>query len=99
MNGILKRVIVLLTVIALVAVPCMTCFAEGLEQDDDIIAGKMAGDALVARPLGLCATVIGGAIFVVSLPFSALGGNTKPAYDYLLANPFKFTFNRPLGEF
>jgi hypothetical protein len=99
MNGILKRVIVLLTVIALVAVPCMTCFAEGLEQDDDVIAGKMVGDALVARPLGICATVIGGAIFVVSLPFSALGGNTKPAYDYLLANPFKFTFSRPLGEF
>jgi hypothetical protein len=99
MNGILKRVIVLLTAIALVAVPCMTCFAEGLEQDDDIIAGKMAGDALVARPLGLCATVIGGAIFVVSLPFSALGGNTKPAYDSLLVNPFKFTFSRPLGEF
>lgn len=99
MNGILKRVVVLLTAIALVAVPCMTCFAEGLEQDDDVIAGKMAGDALVARPLGLCATVIGGAIFVVSLPFSALGGNTKPAYDHLLVNPFKFTFSRPLGEF
>ena len=99
MNGILKRVIVLLTAMALVVVPCMTCFADGLEQDDDIIAGKMAGDALVVRPLGIAATVIGGVIFVVSLPFSAIGGNTKAAYDYLLADPFKFTFNRPLGEF
>ena len=99
MNGILKRVIVLLTALALVVVPSMTCFAEGLEQDDDIIAGKMAGDALVVRPLGLCATVIGGAVFIVSLPFSALGGNTKSAYDYLLADPFKFTFSRPLGDF
>jgi hypothetical protein len=99
MNGILKRMIALLTVIALVAVPCMTCFAGELEQDDDIIAGKMAGDALVVRPLGICATVIGGVIFIVSLPFSALGGNTKSAYDYLLVDPFKFTFSRPLGEF
>jgi hypothetical protein len=99
MNGILKRGIVLLTVLALVVVPCMTCFAQGLEQDDEIIAGKMAGDALVVRPLGICATVIGGAIFVISLPFSALGGNTKPAYDYLVADPFNFTFNRPLGDF
>jgi hypothetical protein len=43
--------------------------------------------------------VIGGAIFLVSLPFSALGGNTQPAFDYLVADPFKFTFSRPLGEF
>ncbi len=99
MNKILKRVIVLLTAFALVAVPCMTCFAQELEQDDDIIAGKMAADALIGRPLGLCATLIGGAVFVVSLPFSALGGNITPAFDYLLADPFRFTFSRPLGDF
>ncbi|MFO7713233.1 hypothetical protein [Desulfosarcina sp.] len=99
MNGFLKRLVVLLTALSLVAVPCMTCFAQDLAQDKDVIAGKMAGDALIVRPLGICATVIGGALFIVSLPFSALGGNTKPAYDYLLADPFNFTFNRPLGEF
>jgi hypothetical protein len=98
MNGILKRVIVLLTAMALVAVPCMTCFAGEIEQDDDLIAGKMAAEVVV-RPLGICATVLGGAIFVVTLPFSALGGNVNSAYDYLLADPFQFTFNRPLGEF
>ena len=99
MNIILKRVVVLLTALTLVSVPCMTCFAQELELDDDVIAGKMTGDALVVRPLGLAGTVIGGAIFVLSLPFSALGGNTKPAFDYLLADPFTFTFSRPLGEF
>lgn len=99
MNTTLKHVIVMLTAIALVAVPGMTCFAQELEMDSDVIAGKMTGDALVARPLGLAATIIGGAIFVVSLPFSALGGNTKSAFNYLLADPFTFTFNRPLGEF
>ena len=99
MNGILKRVIVLLTALALVMVPCMTCFAQGLEQDDDIVAGKMAANMLAARPLGLCATVVGGALFIVSLPFSALGGNTQEALDYLVKDPFKFTFDRPLGEF
>ena len=98
MNGILKRVIVLLTALALVVVPSMTCFAEGLEQDDDLIAGKMAAEVVV-RPLALCATVIGGAIFVVTLPFSALGGNANDAYNYLLADPFKYTFSRPLGDF
>jgi hypothetical protein len=99
MNGKLKKLVVLLTALALATVPCTTCFAQGLEQDSDVIAGKMAGDALVARPLGICTTIIGGALFIVSLPFSALGGNVEPAFDYLLKDPFLFTFNRPLGEF
>ncbi|WP_319521580.1 hypothetical protein [uncultured Desulfosarcina sp.] len=99
MISILKRAIVLLTALALIAVPCATCLAGELDQDKDLMGGKMATDGLIVRPLGLCATVIGGAIFVVSLPFSALGGNTKPAYDHLLADPFKFTFSRPLGDF
>jgi hypothetical protein len=98
MNGILKRVIVLLSAVALVVIPCTSCLAQGLEQDDDLVAGKMASEVIV-RPLGFAATVIGGAIFVVTSPFSALGGNIKPAYDYLLADPFKFTFARPLGDF
>jgi len=98
MSGILKRVIVLFTVLALVTVPCTTCLAEDLDQDDEVVAGKMAAE-LVVRPIGACATIIGGTIFVLTLPFSALGGNTKPAYDYLVVDPFKFTFNRPLGDF
>ena len=98
MNGILKRVIVLLTVLALVGVPCTTCLAVDIDDDDDVVAGKMAAE-LVVRPLGICATIIGGTIFVLTLPFSALGGNTKPAYDYLVVDPFRHTFNRPLGDF
>ncbi len=99
MNGILKRLVILMTTLSLILVPCMTCLAQDIEQDDAVIAGQMAGDALVARPLGLCATVIGGALFVVSLPFSLLGGNTGDAFHYLLAEPFNFTFTRPLGDF
>jgi hypothetical protein len=100
MNGFLKQVMVLLTVLTLIAVPCTTCLAQQalLEQDDDVIAGKMAAEVVV-RPLGLAATVIGGAVFIVTSPFSLLGGNIKPAYDYLVADPFKFTFNRPLGDY
>ena len=74
MIGILKRAIVLLTVLALIAVPCATCLAGELDQDSDIVGGKMAADGLVVRPLGLCATIIGGAVFIVSLPFSVITG-------------------------
>jgi ABC-type molybdate transport system permease subunit len=99
MNVTLKRLVILVTTFALIVVPCMTCFAQEVERDEAVVAGQMAADALVVRPLGLCATVIGGALFVVSLPFSLLGRNTGEAFNYLLADPFKFTFNRPLGDF
>ena len=61
--------------------------------------GAMTMDLVLARPGGLVATVAGTAIFVVSLPFSALGGNTGEAFDSLVANPAAYTFQRPLGDF
>lgn len=36
-------------------------------------AYAMMGDLLIARPLLVVATVIGAGVFVVSLPFTALG--------------------------
>jgi hypothetical protein len=99
MNGTFKRIVVMVTAVALLMVPSVPCVAQEIERDDAVIAGQMAGDALVARPLGLCATIIGGALFVISLPFSALGGNTGDAFNYLVEDPFTFTFNRPLGDF
>ena len=59
----------------------------------------MTMDLVVARPGGLFATIAGTAIFVVSLPFSALGGNSGQAFDSLVANPAAYTFQRPLGDF
>jgi len=42
---------------------------------------------------------LGCAVFIVSLPFSLLGGNTKQASQKLVKDPASFTFVRPLGEF
>ena len=58
---------------------------------------KMLGDLIIARPLLLGATVIGTAAFVVSLPFTALGGNVKEAGQALVVDPGKATFVRCLG--
>ena len=55
-------------------------------------------DGAIARPLGLGATVVGTAIWIVTLPFSALGGNVGEAADKLIIEPARFTFVRPLGE-
>ncbi len=65
--------------------------------EDEPTAMAMAGDLLIARPGGLVLTVVGAAAFVVSLPFSAAGGNVGKAADQLVVGPAKTTFLRCLG--
>lgn len=60
--------------------------------------GSMVVDAAIARPLGLGATVVGAVAWIVTLPFSALGGNVREAGHELVVKPARFTFTRPLGE-
>ena len=62
-------------------------------------AEAMAVDVAIVRPISLVATVLGTGIFIVSLPFSILGGNVDEAGRNLVLKPAKATFIRPLGEF
>ena len=95
-----KRVLIslLLTVstVVFLAPPGLAkdCAAEN-QQDP----GLMAADIALARPVGAVATVAGFAVFVVSSPFSALGGNGREAWNSLVASPAAYTFTRPLGHF
>lgn len=61
--------------------------------------GAMIVDAIFARPLGIFATVVGTAVYTVSLPFSLSGGNEHEARQNLVYSPASYTFRRPLGEF
>ncbi|MGI9304434.1 MAG: multidrug transporter [Gammaproteobacteria bacterium] len=61
-------------------------------------AGAMLIDATLVRPLGVAATVLGAVTWVVSLPFSALGGNVGEAGKALVGAPARYTFRRPLGH-
>lgn len=97
----IKRTLVVFTVVAMVFTTTgFSALAEdgGLEMDNKAPAETMVADFAVMRPLGIGATVVGTAFFIVSLPFSALGKNTGKAWDKLVADPFNFTFARPLGE-
>ncbi|MBF0177005.1 MAG: hypothetical protein HQL63_09180 [Magnetococcales bacterium] len=60
-------------------------------------AEDMIIDGLICRPLGLAASVLGVAIYTVTLPFSLAGGNSTQAAHELVVKPFRFTFTRPLG--
>lgn len=62
-------------------------------------AAAMTLDMAVVRPISLAATVLGTGLFIVSLPISALGHNTGAAGERLVAEPAKYTFARPLGNF
>ncbi|MDR5893205.1 hypothetical protein QC820_10300 [Halomonas mongoliensis] len=59
--------------------------------------GAMVADALIARPLLAVATVAGTAVFLVSLPFTALGGGVDTAAETLIKTPAEATFRRCLG--
>ena len=78
---------------------CLTLGAAPVfaDADESPSAGEMVADVVVVRPAGLILTTLGAAAFVVSLPFSALGGNVKEAADQLVVGPGKTTFVRCLG--
>ena len=57
----------------------------------------MVGDLVIARPIGVAVTAVGAAAFVVSLPFTALAGNTAEAGQELVVRPGRETFMRCLG--
>ena len=57
----------------------------------------MVGDLVVARPLLIGATLVGTAVFIVSLPFTALGGNVGEAAQALVVEPGREAFVRCLG--
>lgn len=87
----LMQVTMAMLLTALVSVPALAQPADAVRAEDAVV------DALVARPVGVVATVLGSALFVVSLPFSALGGNVDDAAQALVVGPAKETFTRCLG--
>lgn len=68
-------------------------------QDEQNSPEAMTVDLVLCRPLGFVAMLGGTLIFVISSPFSALGGNVDEAWDSLVVTPAEYTFKRPLGEF
>lgn len=100
MHKVAKQSMVFFLIATLILVPFGTLVLAGEGSlDEKNTAGAMTADLVFVRPLGIVATVLGCAVFVVSLPFSALGSNTKEASQKLVKDPARFTFKRPLGDF
>ena len=95
-----KKPMVIFLIIAFATVSLATnSFAQAAMEGSEITTEEMVADALLVRPLGLVAIILGAGLFVISLPFSLLGRNVGEAGTKLVVDPAKFTFVRPLGEF
>jgi len=58
----------------------------------------VVADAVLVRPVCLVATIVGGAFFVVALPFAATSKTVKSTAHTLVVIPAKATFTRPMGD-
>lgn len=92
-NLIWARVMVLLCTLSLSSLS----FAEYGTVKEEPSAFAMGADLVLVRPVMMGFTVVGSVLWVVSLPFSAAGGNIKEAADTLVIGPAKTTFVRCLG--
>lgn len=101
MHSYKRTCIVCLLAIALLCAPLSALSAdiENKRTREQVDPAVMAADLILVRPLGFVATLAGSAIFIVSIPFSAIGGNTEEAWETLVVSPATYTFKRPLGGF
>jgi len=100
MFKIAKKTLALVMVASLLILPFgSAAMAQEYFETEDPGGGEMIFDLCVVRPVGLVATAVGAVAFVLSWPFSALGGNTDVASQKLVKEPAAYTFKRPLGEF
>ncbi|MGQ9645406.1 MAG: hypothetical protein ACUVWO_02565 [Thermodesulfobacteriota bacterium] len=72
-------------------------FAEDSSPKEPSLADRV-GDVLCIRPLGVIRVVIEAVAYGVSLPITAPLGKADAAREFLITDPYVFTFERPLGE-
>jgi hypothetical protein len=94
-----KSLVILMIAVLLIAPSASTALAEEYFEKETPGGGAMIYDFILVRPVGIVATAVGSVFYIVSLPFSALGGNAGDAAQALVADPVAYTFKRPLGDF
>src|SRR5215475_2506975 len=82
---------------------CATSLVHAAENSytartEDVSAEEIIVDGLLLRPGGIVATVVGTAVFVVTLHFSIPTKSVDKAAQKLIVVPAKYTFVRPLGQ-
>ena len=100
MAKLVKKSLVLVMVACLLLLPLgSAALAAEYFETEPPTGGAMMFDLVLVRPVGIIATAVGAVFYVVSSPFSALGGNIDAAGEKLVKEPAAYTFKRPLGDF
>lgn len=93
----LKKALLVISTALIISMPQLSFALDDIVVVEKPSALAMTGDALLARPVLFVMTVVGSALFLVSLPFSLAGGNAGEAGKVLVAKPAEATFIRCLG--
>lgn len=99
-----KILVVLFTFLFLTFSVYSPLLAESQEMEgytkrpEEVSGGAMVFDLLVIRPLSLPACMGGLAVFLVTIPLTGPTGQVEMAAKKLVENPWRFTFERPLGD-
>lgn len=94
-----KSLALVLLVVFLLMNTSSPVLAKSETQYAEPSASELFTDFVVVRPTNLAATIVGTGFFIVTLPFTAMGGNAGHAGRILVVNPAKYTFARPLGDY
>lgn len=86
----------------LITAVCVVCFTFGslnvsraAEKPGSV---AVAVDAVIVRPACFAVTVLGTALFLVTLPVAATSKSVKQTEEALILKPGRATFVRPLGD-
>ncbi len=91
-----KLALIPVLTLALAAPPALALDQEQVGREPT--TAEMYADGLIARPLGVVASVVGAVVFVVTLPFTIPSKSVDSAAKQLVAVPAQYTFKRPLGQ-
>ncbi len=94
----MKKLIAILTLAALLTLPSAPMCASETNYYEETGGTAIVLDVLLARPLGIASLAIGTAFFFLALPYTIPSWTIGKSADKLIAEPFKFTFLRPIGE-
>jgi len=92
-----KSLVLIIVSVFLLTTAITPAFAQPENQNSKPTAAAMVCDLVFLRPLGLAATILGSALFIISIPFTA-GRNIEYTKQKFIEEPAKYTFQRPLGE-
>lgn len=91
-----NRIVAFLLVAVMLSLAAVPAEAATMEEEPSSTA--IVFDVLITRPLGLVATAVGAAVFIVGLPFTIPTRSVGVAAEKLVVDPLAFTFRRPVGQ-